>query len=64
MSKIVRNLNIFNGKIIRRAGFLKKLAATGILSTIIVGLCSSNLAFAEVGGGTRILATLDILQGK
>lgn len=51
MSKIVRNLNIFNGKIIRRVGFLKKLAATCILSTIIVGLCSSNLAFAEVGGG-------------
>ena len=64
MSKIIENLHIFSVKTLKKASLLRKLAATNILTTIIVSLCGSNLAFAEIGGGTRILATLAILQGK
>lgn len=51
MSKIIKNLNVFSGKTSRKIGFLRKFAATSILSAIIISLCGSNLAFAEIGGG-------------
>ena len=64
MSKIIENLHIFSAKTLKKISLLRKFAATSILATVIVGLCGSSLAFAEIGGGTRILATLAILQDK
>lgn len=64
MSKIVENLHVFSFRALKKASLLRKIAATGVLSAIIVGLCGSNLAFAEIGGGTRILTTLAILHDK
>ena len=64
MNRIIKNLHIFSAKILKKASLLRKLAATSILATIIVGLCGSNLAFAEIGGGTRILAMLGTRHGK
>lgn len=64
MNKIIKNLHVFGTKTLKKSSFLRKFAATSILATIIVSLCGSNLAFAEIGGGTRILATLAILQDK
>ena len=64
MNKIIENLHVFGAKTLKKANFLRKFAATSILATIIVSLCGSNLAFAEIGGGTRILATLGTQQGK
>ena len=51
MNKIIKNSHIFDTKTLKKASLLRKFAATGILSAIIVGLCGSNLAFAEIGGG-------------
>ena len=50
MSKIIENLHVFSAKTLKKANFLRKLAATSILATIIVSLCGSNLVFAEIGG--------------
>lgn len=64
MNKIIENLHIFSAKTLKKASFLRKFAATSILATIIVSLCGSNLAFAEIGGGTRTLAMLGTRHGK
>ena len=64
MNKIIEKLHIFNTKALKKASLLRKLAATSILATIIISLFSSNLAFAEIGGGTRILAMLGTRQGR
>lgn len=51
MNKIIENLHAFSAKTLKKTNLLRKLATTGILSTIIISLCGSNLAFAEIGGG-------------
>ena len=51
MNKTIENLHIFSVKTLKKASLLRKFAATSILATIIVSLCGSNLAFAEIGGG-------------
>lgn len=51
MNKIVKNLGFLKVKSWNNVRLFRKLAATSILSAIIVSLCGSNLAFAEVGGG-------------
>lgn len=51
MNKIVKNLGFLKVKSWNNARLFRKLAATSILSAIIVSLCGSNLALAEVGGG-------------
>lgn len=53
MNKIIKNLHVFGTKTLKKSSFLRKFAATSILATIIVSLCGSNLAFAEIGGGGR-----------
>ena len=51
MKKNVKNLSFLKAKSWNNTRLFRKLVSTSILSVIIMSLCGSNLAFAEIGGG-------------